>query len=306
MITGNRTRQIGGKHSGWLWLIGFLVTGVILVSVTGCYTKPYLAGPDSRTGGGKPLTESEKNNPDSIKLPPGHPPIDNLDRWIGRSMLDEFIGEDEPLRFENLRVNKQILFPAENGLFELTIKIGSRSVYDCWHLTIDDFGWFVGARWQQGDAGPQLDDFNASERAEFRLDRDSEAALHTMVIALLPVDDPRDVRIALPERLNLPEHIWAHNGSGIIEFSYQLKQTGMIDKSEWPGGTITLPADIIQLLIGTWSDPPPPELVKAVFTEVERKPMLIDIALLVEGIILAWEVEGEEEDVISLPLRVLR
>ena len=110
----------------------------------------------------------------------------------------------------------------------------------------------------------------------------------------------------MPGRLDLPEQIWGNNEPGMIEFSYQLRQTGMTDKSEWPGGTITLPADIVQLLIGTWSDPPPPELVKAVFAEVEHEPMLLNIALLVEGIVLAWEVEGEEEDAISLPLRVLR
>ena len=273
---------------------------------SGCYTQLQHAKKSPPAAGQIADDLSTTESQETPDLPPGHPPIDNLDRWVGQSMLDEFIGADEPLRFENLRVNKQILLPAENGLFEVTIKIGESILYDCWHLTIDDFGWMVGAYWMQSGTGPQLDDGTASKRSEFRLDRDSEAALHTMVVALLPTDNPEDKLIPLPLWPDLPDKIWEYNDAGVIEFSYQLKLMGMVDKSEWPGGTIIVPAIVIQLLIGTWTDPPPPELVNMVFEEVERHPVLIDIALLIEGIILAWEVEGDQKDTINLPLRVLR
>ena len=275
---------------------------------TGCYTS--LENPDRNKTGTK------NNRPNgNLELPPGHRPIDEIfeeqESWAGRSILDEMVGEGEPIRFENLRRNTKIMLPSEHAEFTLRIVLGSSAYNDIWQIRVDEFGWVVGAHWVQTDVGPELDESNATRREEFRIDSGSEAALRAMVIALLPIDEfkgrSRTERIvSAPHLQNLPDEIWPHLDPGLIEISYSIEELGNPIPQEWPSGKLSVPAEIIQLLICTWETPPPYELQDLVWAAVDREPILLDLALVVEAMVLAWQVESEMSDSIQLPLWVLR
>ena len=79
------------------------------------------------------------------ELPPGHPPIPDPADWVGLSFLDMIVGEEEPLRFENLRADRSILFPTEHAYLTLRITLGDPIDATIWQLRIDEFGWFTAA-----------------------------------------------------------------------------------------------------------------------------------------------------------------
>jgi hypothetical protein len=285
---------------------GLLLVSLSLALLAGCYTQ--VEGPGRKKNG-----PGTSNGNVKLELPQGHRPIDEIiaeqDSWQGRSLLDEMIGTDEPLRFENLRQNKKIMMPAEHAEFTLRVMIGNYSYYDIWQVRVDEFGWVVGAHWIHVDAGPELDESTATRRQEFRISSESEAAVRALVIALLPLNSsthpsPVDRIVPAPTLQNLPDGFWDFDDSGMIEISYRVESLGEAHSEDWPHGKISVPAEIIQVLIGTWSTEPPRELQDLVWRTVEQEPLLIDLAIVVEAIVLAWQVEGETADVIDLPLWV--
>ncbi|MCK4305947.1 MAG: hypothetical protein KAY24_17040 [Candidatus Eisenbacteria sp.] len=239
-------------------------------------------------------------------LPPGHPPITRPEDWIGRSFLDHLVGEEDPLRFENIRSDRRILATSDHATLTLRVIVGGPAVADIWQLRIDEFGWVTAARWMQGDSGPQLDENLAAERAEFRLAYESEAALRTMLLALMPISQSKTRRIDDVAFRDIPLEFWPYDDPGMIEFSYRIERMDSIAPEDWPGGQLAVPVDLIQILIGTWDSAPPKEIQQLIWRTVDQQPLLIDIALLIEGIVLAWEVEGERHAALDLPLWVGR
>jgi hypothetical protein len=256
---------------------------------------------------GAPAPGAEIAAPDeALVLPPGHPPILTEEDWIGRSFLDNIVGDDEPLRFENLRADPRIMMPTDHALITLRVTMGGPAVADIWQLRIDEFGWVTMARWLQGSADPELDEGLAADRVEFRLDRASEAALRAMLIAVMPISQDRPSRVPSTYLRGLPLEFWPHEDPGLIEIDYRIERLDATSPEDWPGGKVVAPVDLLQVLIGTWDGEPPEEVLELVRRTVEARPSLIDLGLLVEGLVLAWEVEGNRQGEIDLPLRVGR
>lgn len=290
-------------------VVVLLCAVVLTLAAAGCgYTvleHPDQKSPQGGTGGGQ-TTEDFGPPGEEPALPPGHPPIPEPVDWVGRSFLDELVGEAEPLRFENIRGNRGILIPSEHALFTLRVTIGGPAATDIWQIRMDEFGWVTASRWVQGDAGPQLDENLASESVEFRLDRTSESALRAMMIGLLPLSLPRTRNIPQVQMRDIPLEFWPYDDPGLIELDYRIERLDTIAPEDWPGGRIAAPLDLIQVLIGTWDSPPPKGIEEMVWNTADSYPLLIDLALLVEGVVLAWEIEGPGGEEIDLPLRVGR
>jgi hypothetical protein len=242
----------------------------------------------------------------ALDLPPGHPPIDQPEDWTGRSFLDFLVGEDEPLRFENMRAQLEARAPGEHAIITLRISLGGPAVMDIWQIRVDEFGWVVGAHWTQGAAEPELDENMAHQRGEFRLDRASESALRAMADILLPKSRERSRTVPPLDLRDVPIEMWPYEDPGLIELDYRIERLDLVDPKDWPGGRIAAPLDVIQVLIGTWDTPPPVPLRRLVRRTVAAYPALIDMALMVEGVVLLWEVEGRGQPDIDLPLRVGR
>jgi hypothetical protein len=245
------------------------------------------------------------------ELPPGHPPIDQPvpqysdEDWEGRSLLDHIVGAGDPLRFENVRGQRGIDMPGQNAYVRLRMSFGGPALTDVWQLRIDENGWVTAARWTQGFAGPQLDEDQAAQRYEFRLDPQSAAALRVMVVAMMPIAPGRTRRIPELELRNLPIDLWAFDESGLLELEYGIETMEALTPSDWPGGQVVAPLNVIEVLIGRWDSTPPLDLQEMVAATVARQPLLVDLAMLVEGVVLAWEVEGPEGGAaIGLPLHV--
>ncbi len=284
-----------------LWVLLFL-----LAHLAGCgYT--VLQHPDSQPGSG---TGGPSAGP--RQLPPGHPPIDTLEplagmtSWEGNSFLDALVGQSDPLRFENVRGDRGMGLPAQHSQITLRMTIGGPALSDVWQLRVDEFGWVVAAHWQQAAAGEELDEYQAPDRAEFRMARESESALRAMLLATMPIssDPPRQ----LPQvRLrNVPLELWSFDESGLLELTYRIETLTGVTGEDWPGGGVTAPLDLLEILIATWDSTPPRELQDLVSVTVTKHPLLVDLAMLVEGLILIWEVEGPEARPFELPLRVGR
>jgi len=239
-------------------------------------------------------------------LPPGHPPIDSREDWIGRSLLDDLLAADEPLRFENLRAAPGAAAPGGKSILTLRITAGGPSVADTWQIRMDAFGWVTAAYWAQGSAGPRLDELHATRRAEFRIAPASENALRAMAVLLFPVGE-RPGRMQPPEASpRIPRHLWPYEEPGRLDIDYRIETLDRADPSAWPGGQASVPLDLVQLLIGTWDDVPPRALRLAARDLAERHPLLMRAALFAEGVILALEVEGPPAQELGLPLRVGR
>jgi hypothetical protein len=257
------------------------------------------------SGGASDSTRSDRGAIDRSQLPPGHPAIEQPEDWIGQSFLDRYLGVDEPLRFENMRARPGAGAPGEKAIITCRIVVGGPTLADVWQIRMDAFGWVTAAYWAQGAAGPQLDDMLATRREEFRLGTQSEQALRAMVILLLPQSDrPGTVRLDAAPRV--PRELWPYEDPGTIEIDYRIETLDRADPNTWPGGRVTAPLDITQLLIATWDGVPPLELRRAGRALLEREPLLVDVALLAEAIALAFEVEGTGEERLDLPLRVGR
>ena len=239
------------------------------------------------------------------QLPPGHPPVYAED-WIGRSFLDHIVGEDYDLRFENLRRDPLAKAPSLHAIVTVRITLGGPAVADIWQIRMDEFGWVTASHWMQGSAGPTLDETTATEKAEFRLERQSESALRELIIELLPrTENPR--LTDLPQLFrSLPPERWPYADAGLIEFEYCIESLGLVSQQDWPGGRVRARLDLIQLLIGTWDSEPPLELRGQLAWVVRRHPEVVNIALLAEAIALAWEVEGYGAGPVDLPLWVGR
>jgi hypothetical protein len=256
-------------------------------------------------GGAADSTQSDRGTIDRTQLPPGHPRIELPEDWIGQSFLDRYLGVDEPLRFESMRARPGAGAPSEKAIITCRIVVGGPTLADVWQIRMDTFGWVTAAYWAQGAAGPQLDDLLATRREEFRLEPQSEQALRAMVIRLLPQSDhPGTVQLEAAPRV--PRELWPYEDPGTIEIDYRIETLDRADPSTWPGGRVTAPLDITQLLIATWDDVPPLELRRAARTLMEHEPLLVDVALLAEAIALALEVEGSGGERLDLPLRVGR
>jgi len=242
---------------------------------------------------------------DMSQLPPNHPHILSAEEWDGRSLLDDIVGEDDPLRFENLRRHPAARDPSAHAEITFRITLGGPAIYRIWQIHMDQFGWVKAAYWTQGEAGPQLDETLASQRAEFRLARESESALREMAIQLLPLSDTP--RIAKPDRpASLPIELWPYEDPGRIDIEYRVETLTAASPEDWPGGSVSAPLDLVQMLIQTWDGPPPRELRRLARVMAERSPMMIDVAMLAEALVLAWEVEGyDQAERLELPLRVL-
>jgi len=289
------------------WTIGEWIAGLVLAValVAGCgYTQ--LRAP----GSGAPVAAVEDSSAasaplDPSRLPPNHPHILSAEEWEGRSLLDDIVGEDEPLRFENLRRHPSARDPNEHAEITFRITLGGPAIARIWQIRMDQFGWVKAAYWTQGEAGPRLDENLAAQRAEFRLARESESALREMVIQLLPPN--RGQRVAKPERPgSLPIELWPFEEPGRIDIEYRIETLTAADPEDWPGGSVSAPLDLVEMLIRTWDSPPPRELRRLARAMAERTPVMIDIALLAEALVLAWEVEGyDQSERLDLPLHVL-
>lgn len=237
-------------------------------------------------------------------LPPGHPPIDEPPEWAGRSFLDEIVGIEEPYRFENVRRLDHLNLPSEKAQLTLRMHVGSSAVADIWQIRVDEFGWATVSRWMQGATGPKLDEALASRRVEFRLNHASEAALRIMILGLLP-DMERARTFPSLNFHGLEHEMWHYSESGLLTLDYRVESLSRIEE-DWPGGNLKGPLDLIQLLIGTWDSPPPEELQALIYRVTQDYPSLVPVAMMVEALVLIWEVEGTEQDRIELPLEVGR
>ena len=238
------------------------------------------------------------------ELPPGHPPIDEPPDWAGRSFLDEIVGIDEPYRFENVRQLDHLNLPSEKSQLTLRMHVGSSAVADIWQVRVDEFGWVTVSQWIQGATGPELDESLASRRVEFRLDHASEAALRIMILGLLP-DMQRARTFPSLNFHGLDHAMWGYSESGLLTLDYRVEALNRLE-NDWPGGTLKGPLDLIQLLIGTWDSPPAEELQVLIYRVTNDYPSLIPVAMMVEALVLIWEIEGAEQDRIELPLEVGR
>ncbi|MCK4412359.1 MAG: hypothetical protein KAY32_02325 [Candidatus Eisenbacteria sp.] len=283
---------------------------------TGCgYTVMQKSGADdapphgahaARPGPGSETQRPEAMPGNDLLLPPDHPRILAPEEWVGRSFLDDLLGEDDPLRFENLRRHPHAGAPTHHAIVTFRITVGGPAVADVWQVRMDEFGWVTVTYWMQGAAGPVLDESLATRRAEFRLARESEAALRAMIIELLPqsLDAPR---LARPEALrDLPIEYWPHGDPGVLEIEYRIETLGRADPEDWPGGRVSAPLDLMQLLIRTWENAPPLWLRRAVRDLAAHRPSLVSMAMVTEAITLAWEVEGYNDEAVELPLQVGR
>jgi hypothetical protein len=239
-------------------------------------------------------------------LPPGHPLLIDPDEWIGRSFLDDIVGESDPLRFENVR--REIIAPATlaHAVLTLRLTVGGPAVSDVWQIHMDEFGWVTVARWLQASSGPELDEGLAADRVEFRLERASEAALRQMIIALLPGAPARPARIPHRQLRHVPPGLWPYENPGLVELDYRVETLQTVGPQEWPGGRLSAPLDFIQLLIGTWDEPPAIGLQQEVWRLAQERPSLVDLATVIEGLVLACEVEGPDLERIHLPLWIGR
>lgn len=249
-----------------------------------------------------PVVETQEQ----LVLPPGHPPIDTAEDWAGRSFLDEYVGQFDPLRFEMVRANTTHITPSQHATYTLRITLGTGAVVDIWQIRVNDFGWLTASYWMQGTSEPDLDELHAQRRAEFRLDRKSEEALRTMLLAMMPISQNRPQRISPSRRQRLPATFWHYDEAGLLELSYRIERMDRLTEEDWPGGMVSAPLDLVQLLIRTWDEPPPPELREYARQMLYEYPMLANIAMLAEGLVLVWEVEGENPDEVDLPLKVGR
>ncbi len=240
------------------------------------------------------------------ELPPGHPPISDPADWVGLSFLDMIVGTDEPLRFESLRTDRNILFPTEHAHLTLRITLGDPIDAMIWQIRIDEFGWFTAATWQHTGLSLDMEENMASTRVEFRLDRMSEAALRAMLIALMPITRESVRRIPEIAIEDIPWEFWPHEHPGLIELEYRIERLDALTVQDWPGGKITAPLDLTQLMIGTWDGPPPFPTMELIWRLAEENPLIIDIAMVTEAVILAWEIEGRDQEMIQFPLRVGR
>jgi len=258
-----------------------------------------LAPSDSLAGAGE-ASEAE------IVLPPGHPRITSSEDWVGRSFLDDVVGESDPLRFENLRRHPRARVVSPHAEITFRITLGGPAVAQVWQIRMDEFGWVTAAYWTQGDAGPRLDESLATRRAEFRLARESEAALREMLIQRFPLREHAE--IVRPDRLrSVPIDLWPFEDPGRIDIEYRVETLGTVTPEEWPGGSVSAPLDLLELLIGTWDDVPPRDLREMVRRLARERPMLVDVAMLAEALVLAWEVEGyDQRERLDMPLRVGR
>lgn len=240
------------------------------------------------------------------ELPPGHPPIESPEDWIGRSFLDDLLGEEDPLRFENMRAEPGAGAPGGKAIITVRMLTGDPALADVWQIRMDVFGWVTAAYWAQGAAGPRRDDLLATRRAEFRLDPASESALRSMAMTLFPASQ-RPARVRTPEQFpRIPPQLWPHDDPGLLEIDYRIETIDRADPADWPGGQVTVPLDLVQLLIVTWDDLPPLALRRAVRDLAARQSQLLHAALLAEGLVLALEVEGPQDQQLGLPLRVGR
>jgi len=243
---------------------------------------------------------------EELVLPPGHPLILEPEDWVGRSFLDNVAGESDPLRFENMRANLPAPGTYEHAALTLRITVGGPAVMDIWQVRSDEFGWVTAARWTQGQAGPTLDEGMAADRAEFRLARESEAALRAMMIQLLP-KVPHSAQAVRPTRLDeIPLEFWPYEEPGLLEIEYRIETPTALGAGDWPGGKLSVPLDLMQVMIGTWEGEPPLELQRQIWWVTHERPLIINLAMFVEGVVLAWEVEGLNQETIALPLWVGR
>jgi hypothetical protein len=247
----------------------------------------------------------EGSEPGTARLPANHPHILSAEDWSGRSFLDDLVGEDDPLRFENLRRHPRARDPLPHAEITFRITLGGPAIARIWQIHMDQFGWVTAAFWTQGEAGPRLDESLATQRAEFRLARESEAALREMAIQLLPVREGK--RVARPDGLRqLPTDLWPYEDPGRIDIEYRIETLTTVSPEEWPGGTLSAPLDLVEMLITTWEDPPPRDLRRLARGLAESWPMMVDVAMLAEALVLAWEVEGhDQQERLDLPLHVL-
>jgi hypothetical protein len=310
-LVGLAGRCLQARTDRALNFAGALFGAILILSPASCgYTvlkhdEPARSPAPGQTAEPSPGAEIEGSG-EELVLPPGHPPILTEEDWIGRSFLDNILGDDEPLRFENLRADPRILMPSDHALITLRVTMGGPAVADIWQLRIDEFGWVTMARWLQGSADPELDEGLAADRVEFRLDRASEAALRAMLIAVMPISQEKPSRVPSTYLRDLPLEFWPHDDPGLIEIDYRIERLDATSPEDWPGGKVLAPVDLIQVLIGTWDDEPPDEILELMRRTIEARPSLIDLGLLIEGLVLAWEVEGERQREIDLPLRVGR
>ncbi|MBD3237682.1 MAG: hypothetical protein GF330_13340 [Candidatus Eisenbacteria bacterium] len=261
------------------------------------------APPPADAGDAAPAPEARVSE---LILPPGHPRLIEPEDWVGSSFLDDIVGPADPMRFENLR--EDVIAPAtlQNATLTLRITIGGPATSDVWQFRMDEFGWVTVSYWTQGFAGPELDEGLATERVEFRLERRSEAALRMMMIDLLP-KTPSPPQLIRPHQLrDIPPELWPYETPGLLELLYRIETPEIGSPEDWPGGRLSAPLDLMQLLIGTWHSAPPPELQRDIWLLAQDRPLLLNLALFVEAIILAWEVEGGADPRIELPLWVGR
>jgi hypothetical protein len=281
---------------------------LLALGLAGCgYTRLRAPGPPaavadtSRTTGSTPEPDV-----DPAALPPDHPRILSDAEWEGRSLLDDIVGEDDPLRFENLRRMPQARDALPHADVTFRMQLGGPVVTRIWEIRMDRFGWVTAAHWTQGDVGPRLDASLAARRAEFRPSRESESALREILVQLLPPRERASVR--RPERVGgMPFELWPYDDSGVIRIDYRTEVPTAVSVDEWPGGSVEAPLDLVELLIRTWDGPPPPELRRLAHGLARRLPALVDAALLVEALVLTWEIEGfEQRESLELPLGVGR
>jgi hypothetical protein len=239
-------------------------------------------------------------------LPAGHPRILNDADWAGRSFLDDILGEDAPLRFENLRAHPRARDPLPHAEITFRMTLGGPAVAQVWQIRMDQFGWVTAAYWTQGEAGPRLDESLATKRNEFRLERASESALREMLIQLLPVGEAEDIQ-SPPTAPRYPIDLWPYEDPGRIDIEYRIETLNAASPDDWPGGRVSAPLDLVQLLITTWDGAPPRDLRRLAVGVARERPTLVDVAVMAEGLVVAWEVEGfEVPDRLELPLRVGR
>ena len=305
LTDGNRT----GSSRTLRAVVPLIALASLLASASpGCgYT--VLKGGEVSGGETAPASRPRAGAVAESELPPGHPPIDAPEDWIGRSLLDDLLGDKEPLRFENMRAQRGAGAPGGKAIVTVRMITGDPALAAIWQIRMDAFGWVTATYWAQGAAGPRLDDLLATRRAEEFPSSARERGCAA-----------RDGDVALPRRRPTHAHaparvLPAHSAGALAAQRSGAARDRLPHRDDRPrrsgraasaGGQATVPLSLVQLLIGTWDDVPPRALRRAARDLAASQPLLVGAALLAEGIVLALEVEGPPDQELELPLRVGR
>ncbi len=289
-----------GRYHLCLGLACLLLAG----ATAGCgYT--VLKMPGSGVGGAdSTATKAQEvgSHDPPAKMPAFHPRLLDPQEWPGCSFLDDILGEDDPLRFEYVREDPAARLPTKSATLRARFILGGEAQAEVWELRMDRFGHLsmLHGTGQRVLEAPSR--WLGTEVGSFRLEHQSECALRIMILELLPLDCTWCRSRRLEDVRRLPPSLWPDQIEGWIEIEYHIETWTATQPSEWPGGTVRVPLDPVRLLVETWSEEPPLDLRRAVWAMVREEPHLLDLARIVEAIVLAWTVENPDPEASAFPV----